>query len=45
MNVIVQCVHCARSFEAPRDQVGRRIRCPLCQQEFTLNEFHVAEGL
>src|SRR3712207_6656935 len=43
MNVKVQCLHCAKPFEAPREQVGRRVNCPECHREFVLTEFLLAD--
>jgi two-component system NtrC family sensor kinase len=38
MNVIVRCPRCAKPLKADRERIGKRIRCALCNHEFTLQE-------
>jgi two-component system, NtrC family, sensor kinase len=38
MHVIVRCPRCGKPVKADRELIGKRIRCALCNHEFTLSE-------
>ncbi len=31
----IMCPHCHRSYNAPDKAIGRKVKCPGCQSEFT----------
>ncbi len=38
MHVTIPCSHCGRPFNAPREFLGRTVRCAYCNNEFLLSE-------
>jgi hypothetical protein len=38
MALSITCPHCSERVKAPESTIGRRVKCPKCQQAFVVNE-------